>query len=312
MPKKIKFNLICDGVPIRNKRELQEHFNASDILDYFFTGILHRWLEVRDEKEAYEKVFELYGSLSESGNDRDIERKVILRLLDIFNVQPDEQAIYDCLYIRERQRDAEKHKTDFSIDSQVEFLRSQTDKYKEISDRLVEADLKYIAGITKEISDMYYPFFELNYSSIIQKCALKGKVDNLVVILFDERLRNCVLSESVGEDEYDEDVDDYQYLDNEYDMKNNSYSIIRGCFDRVPRGRESIAGRKIKRQEGKTVDGKMVTLSARECIIISASTSVLLEDKNGNRFRGDNCPIFMDGIRYCSGNEKNKLQYLEK
>lgn len=311
MPKKIKFNLICDGVPIRNKRELQEHFNASDLLDYFFAGILHRWLEVRDEKEAYEKVFELYSSFSESGNDKDIERKVILKLLEIFNVQPDEQAIYDCLYIRERQRESEKNKTDFSIDSQVEFLRSQTDRYKEISERLLEADLKYIAGITKEISNMYYPFFELNYSNIILKCARNNKADNLAVILFDERLRKCVIPENLDDNEYVEDVDDYQYVDskdNEYYMK----KIIKECFASVPRGRDSIAGRKVQRQEGKTVDGKMVTLSARECIIISASTSILLEDKNGNRFKGDNCPIFMDGIRYCSQNEKNKLYYIEK
>ena len=51
MAKTIKFNLICDGKPVRSIEDLQNNFSIEDILDYYNNKLLHRWLEVR----GYEK-----------------------------------------------------------------------------------------------------------------------------------------------------------------------------------------------------------------------------------------------------------------
>ena len=52
MAKTIKFNLICDGHPVRTLDDLREHFSIEDVLAHYKSGMLERWLEVRGfEKE---------------------------------------------------------------------------------------------------------------------------------------------------------------------------------------------------------------------------------------------------------------------
>jgi len=48
MPKTIKFNLIVDGKPIRTLEQLRENFNIDDILQHYESGVLQRWLQVRE------------------------------------------------------------------------------------------------------------------------------------------------------------------------------------------------------------------------------------------------------------------------
>jgi len=54
--KQIKFNLILDGKPVRSIEELQNNFNLDDILDYFFNGLLEKWLKVRKYNSFLEQV----------------------------------------------------------------------------------------------------------------------------------------------------------------------------------------------------------------------------------------------------------------
>lgn len=47
MSKTIKFNLICDGNPVRNIEDLRDNFSIEDVLKVFHNGLLVRWLGVR-------------------------------------------------------------------------------------------------------------------------------------------------------------------------------------------------------------------------------------------------------------------------
>ena len=47
MAKTIKFNLICDGNPVRTIEDLQNNFSIEDVLAYYNNKLLHRWLKVR-------------------------------------------------------------------------------------------------------------------------------------------------------------------------------------------------------------------------------------------------------------------------
>ncbi len=47
MAKNVKFNLICNGKPIRTLTDLQENFSIEDVLNHYASGMLARWLEVR-------------------------------------------------------------------------------------------------------------------------------------------------------------------------------------------------------------------------------------------------------------------------
>lgn len=46
MAKTIKFNLICDGHPIRTLEDLRENFSIEDVLEYYGNGLLEKWLRV--------------------------------------------------------------------------------------------------------------------------------------------------------------------------------------------------------------------------------------------------------------------------
>lgn len=59
MAKTIKFNLICDGYPVRTLDELREHFSIEDVLTYHRSGMLQRWLEVRGFTKALDAVREV-------------------------------------------------------------------------------------------------------------------------------------------------------------------------------------------------------------------------------------------------------------
>lgn len=78
MAKTIKFNLILDNYPVRNIESMQEHFSMEDMLKYFESGLLLRWLNVRGYEKEYEKVFAI---------DKNADKKTIItELVKIFEV----------------------------------------------------------------------------------------------------------------------------------------------------------------------------------------------------------------------------------
>ena len=59
MAKTIKFNLTCDGKPIRTLEDLRNNFSVEDVLPYYQNGLLQRWLDVRgftDELNAVNAI----------------------------------------------------------------------------------------------------------------------------------------------------------------------------------------------------------------------------------------------------------------
>ena len=47
MAKSIKFNLVLGGHQVRTIENLQNHFEADEVLQYYEKGILRRWLLAR-------------------------------------------------------------------------------------------------------------------------------------------------------------------------------------------------------------------------------------------------------------------------
>lgn len=92
MAKTIKFNLICDGTPVRTIEDLQNHFSVEDILAYYENGLLLRWLNVRGYNKEYEEVSQITGK-------EPIE--IIKSLITIFHVESDEKKIEEGIYILE-------------------------------------------------------------------------------------------------------------------------------------------------------------------------------------------------------------------
>ena len=56
MAKTIKFSLKCDGYPVRTIEDLQNHFSIEDVLHYYKTGLLEKWLEIRRFSRELEQI----------------------------------------------------------------------------------------------------------------------------------------------------------------------------------------------------------------------------------------------------------------
>ena len=84
MAKTIKFNLSCDGYPVRTLEDLREHFSMEDMLEYLNNGMLARWLDIRGyaaEKKQVEQIT--------ADNDRDR----LWALVNIFDIDADQKEV---------------------------------------------------------------------------------------------------------------------------------------------------------------------------------------------------------------------------
>ena len=85
MAKTIKFNLILDGFPVRNLEGLQEHFSIEDVLKYYESGLLQRWLKVR----GYEEQLSAVEKITTPSDDPETI-VALIKAFDIVDVSDDE------------------------------------------------------------------------------------------------------------------------------------------------------------------------------------------------------------------------------
>ena len=84
MSTSFKFNLLVDGQKVRSLEELRKNFNLDDVLEYFFSGKLQKWLSSRDYKHELDQVKDIASS-----NKLDVSCK----LLDIFKIEYDKDDL---------------------------------------------------------------------------------------------------------------------------------------------------------------------------------------------------------------------------
>ena len=105
MAKTIKFNLICDGKPIRTMADLRENFSIEDVLEYFNNGLLVKWLSVRGYNDEHECVKNI------TSKDPISQAKALVSALGI---EKDEKSInegiYALKYAKERETRFKKYK----------------------------------------------------------------------------------------------------------------------------------------------------------------------------------------------------------
>lgn len=86
MSRNLKFNLFCDGHPVRTLDELQEYFSIDDILDYYNSPdkTLHRWLSSRGYDQELEQIEAI------TSTDTAV---VIKELCNVFHIAVDDNDI---------------------------------------------------------------------------------------------------------------------------------------------------------------------------------------------------------------------------
>lgn len=99
MAKTIKFNLICDGKPVRTVEDLQNNFVIEDVLAYYNSKLLHRWLNVRGYHDYLEAVENIQNS---------DPLAIVQNLIKIFAIETDEARIRESIYMMQFQKDREQ------------------------------------------------------------------------------------------------------------------------------------------------------------------------------------------------------------
>ena len=305
MAKTIKFNLICDGQPVRTIEDLQENFSVEDMLGYFESGLLLRWLKVRDYKDEYKEVSEI-----STKDDLEIAKK----LIKIFNVETDEKEIAKDVYIlqflKERNQKISKYDSNrLEIDEIIKnYTKEYADLVKEIMDN--SDDISRIKANITEIVNNYKPVLQLNYRELFWKMADR---DYLLVIM-------CFLMNSVTRKYY---LDAGQPENNEENMdttikkdKEEIYKKICSYFKSSNDIMKAL-GDNVSVFDGKTdeywkdleVKGKkymILGIGIRDKVRAAGNhNGDLSYDDVNNKF-----PI-VDGIDYMSNSITSKLMYME-
>lgn len=161
MAKTIKFNLICDGKPVRTIDDLRENFSIEDVLDYFNNGLLVKWLSVRGYNDEQERVKTI------TSKDPIPQAKALVSALGI---EKDEKSInegiYALKYAKEREARFKKYK-EYKYESES-IINDYYFQYTRLLDKVLEnsEDKQFIKKTLQEISDYYEWVFKLDHRRV--------------------------------------------------------------------------------------------------------------------------------------------------
>ena len=178
MAKTIKFNLICDGNPIRTIEDLQNNFSIEDVLEYYNNKLLQRWLYVR----GYDKEFQAVSSI-ENKESMDI----IKELIRIFDIEADENKVEESVYMIEYKRE---HKELCSIYEQQNYKVSsiiddyESGYYELVNDIFMHSDdAARIKADINEITSNYYKILRLNHRELFYELKEKSFLAIMCLIM---------------------------------------------------------------------------------------------------------------------------------
>ena len=106
MAKKLKFNLIVDGVRCKNVEDIQNNFNILDLIEYFKNGKLIKWAKVRDLDDLIQEIENI-----QSDDNLEIAKK----LCKIFEIECDEEELNEELSLQSAEKIANGGDIDKSI-----------------------------------------------------------------------------------------------------------------------------------------------------------------------------------------------------
>ncbi len=194
MAKTIKFNLICDGHPVRTIEDLQKNFSIEDVLAYYNNRLLHRWLEVRE----YPQLKAVSDITSSDPSE------IIKDLIRIFEVVIDmnkvEERIQMFRYLEERKErcDAYEQKN-YKVE---EIIKDYEKGYNLlVSGILTNPDnVGLIKANIAEIVKNYAWILELDHRALFYKLLANSPLA-IMCLLMNEQCRKYYLPvESVAED----------------------------------------------------------------------------------------------------------------
>jgi len=185
MAKTIKFNLILDGIPIRDIEGLQDNFCIEDILEFYKKGLLQKWLEVR----GFDKYLAEVETIQKDKNP-------IYQLLRIFDIEKSEREVKEVVcslqFWEDRKAELEDwHKKDTQMQRKIADYHDSYNKLKEkISEN--KEDMPFMKTAVKKISSNFLEIFKIDYQSFFEDFRNNSPLV-IYAILMNEHLRTFFL-----------------------------------------------------------------------------------------------------------------------
>ena len=308
MAKTIKFNLICNGNPVRTLDDLRNNFSIEDVLEYYKNQLLQRWLTVRGYSEELKKL----ESIKESE-----DLPLIKALIDLFEVEVDSFVIEKDTYILSYKKESEFLAKEY--EKQLYKISSIIDDYHagyhQLIDTIIENknDIAKIKAAIKEINKNYLNLYELNYRELFYTLQENAPMA-IFVMLMESNMREKYLPIIINKDggEYldtDEDSDRYNF------DKDIIFNDIKSMIEY-----EKLLGilkHNLMTFQGQT-DGywKDVEPKGKRYLILKMESGNFIRSAglSGGDLNSDainNKFMILDGIDYKSNNAYHKLLYME-
>ena len=317
MAKTVKFNLICDGAPIRTVEDLRDNFSIEDVLAYYDSKLLHRWLSVRGYDDLLNKVEEIK-------SEDPVE--IIKLLISLFEVELDEKKVEESVYILQYKKEREalvsiyNEKNTKANDVVADYFAG----YRQLVEQIVDHadDIAVIRAAVTEMIDNYSWILEIDHRNLFYTLYYKAAMA-LFVMLSHEETRKFYLPQVVFATEKSDDgtkeiVETTTDIAKKYDdpemqklmsIKNSLYTSIRKIIPVA----ETILGDNLHSFAGVT-DGywKDIEAKGKKYMIISMEPGnyVRSAGKAGEELSCSDVQnhfIILDGIDYKSNNAAHKL-----
>ena len=305
MAKTIKFNLICDGNPIRTIEDLQDHFSVEDILDYYRNGLLCRWLTVR----GYEDQLHAVNAITSKET-----MDVIKELIHIFDVEADEKKIEQSIYMLQYTEECKELLSCYK-DKRYKVKHIIDDYftgYGQLVDDIFQNpnNVALIKANIEEMASQYEEIFKLDNRALFWKLKNNNAYLAIMCLLMNEKTRNYYLPV----EEIDDDEKTY------FDTEKNADK--REMFDEIKliirlSDFKDILGDNLISFAGATDSyWKDLEPKGKQCMVITMGNGDVVRAAgkiNGDLTYDDILDKFViiDGVDYKSNSDLRELHYME-
>lgn len=304
MAKTIKFNLICDGKPVRTIEDLQNNFSIEDVLAYYNNQLLHRWLRVR----GYEQELEAVSAITSTEPMEII--KELIRIFDVVtNAEKVEESIYMLKYLDERKERCARYKEE-EYDTEL-IIKDYEAGYRQLVDGILDnpTDAAKIKANIAEIVSNYAWILKLNHRNLFYVLIEKSMLA-VMCLLMNEKSRNYYLPVEKTEEDGTVTLDTSKNADKKLMFDRICLMIKRPDFMPMLEGNlVSFSG---------ITDGywKDLEPKGKQYMIVSMGEGDYVRSaghSGGDLSSADimNKFVIVDGIDYKSNSDTRKLLYME-
>jgi len=189
MAKAIKFNLILDGKPVRDLEGLRENFNIDDILDHYNSGVLQRWLEVREYPEHLKKILDVRS---------EDELDIVESLIGVFDVVKNSEEVKRALFKFKSKKERELYldKIEASKIKRNEVISSYHENYNKLINDMIEKadDITFSKQSLINIFKSYNQLFHVDFERIFTEFCSKAPFV-IFAILMNDSYRELIMSD---------------------------------------------------------------------------------------------------------------------